>query len=96
MNFKYVGTLKSGKHTVLALDKTFEKGDEVPLTQQNVDNFAHRFDNIRVASVPEVEPPADDPPADEPPKTSAKKPPADEPPADEPPKVSTKKPPAKK
>lgn len=54
MNYEYVGTLKSGKHQVLALDKTFYAGDEVPLTQQNVDNFSHRFENIRKAKAAEL------------------------------------------
>lgn len=56
-NYEFVGTLKNGRHTVVALDKTFEAGDEVPLTAENVKNFAHRFDNVRLAKAPKVEEP---------------------------------------
>lgn len=55
VNYEYVGTLKSGKHYVLDLDKTFYTGDEVPLTESQIKNFAHRFDNVRKAKAAEVE-----------------------------------------
>lgn len=53
-NYEYVGTLKSGKHTVLDLDKTFYAGDEVPLTESQAKNFAHRFENVRKAKAAEL------------------------------------------
>ena len=54
VNYEYVGTLKSGKHYVLDLDKTFYAGDEVPLTESQSQNFAHRFNNIRKAKATEL------------------------------------------
>lgn len=54
VNYEYVGTLKSGKHYVLDLDKQFEAGDEVPLTESQSKNFAHRFNNVRKAKAAEL------------------------------------------
>jgi hypothetical protein len=53
-NYEYVGTLKSGRHTVVALDRVFEAGDEVPLTEAETKLFAHRFDNVRKAKAVEL------------------------------------------
>jgi len=50
-NYEYVGILKNGRHTNLDLDKTFEAGDEVPLTAADVVAFDNKFSNIRAVEV---------------------------------------------
>jgi len=55
--YTHVGTLKSGRHTVLDMNKTFDAGDEVPLTEACVVAFGDKFDNIRlVEAVAKPEP----------------------------------------
>lgn len=48
-NYEYVGTLKNGRHTVVTLGRTFEAGEEVPLTEKETVLFAAKFDNVRKA-----------------------------------------------
>ena len=55
-NYEYVGTLKNGRHTVVTLGKTFEAGEEVPLTKQETELFAFKFDNIRKPKAAELKP----------------------------------------
>lgn len=53
-NYEYVGTLKNGRHTVVTLGKTFEKGEDVPLTEKETELFAFKFDNVRKAKPAEL------------------------------------------
>lgn len=53
-NYEYVGTLKNGRHTVVTLGKTFEAGEEVPLTEAETKLFAFKFDNIHKAKATEL------------------------------------------
>jgi hypothetical protein len=53
-DYTHVGTLRSGTHTVVELNKTFAAGDEVPLTETGATVFADKFDNIRKAKTTEL------------------------------------------
>ena len=53
-NYEYVGKLKNGRHTVVTLGKTFEAGDDVPLTEQETQLFAAKFENVRKAKATEL------------------------------------------
>lgn len=53
-NYEYVGTLKNGRHTVVTLGRTFEAGEEVPLTEKETVLFAHKFTNVRKAKAAEL------------------------------------------
>lgn len=55
-DYEFVGTLISGRHYNMELGRTFETGDEVPLTAENVTNYGGKFSNIRKAAPVEVEP----------------------------------------
>ena len=53
-NYEYVGTLKNGRHTVVTLGKTFEAGEEVPLTEKETVLFAAKFENVHKAKAAEL------------------------------------------
>lgn len=48
--FTHQGTLKNGRHYILALDKWFEAGEETPLTEADVEAFGDKFDAIKPLS----------------------------------------------
>ena len=53
-NYEYVGTLKNGRHTVVTLNRVFEAGEDVPLTEAETEIFAHKFENVRKAKAAEL------------------------------------------
>ena len=53
-NYEYVGTLKNGRHTVVTLNRVFEAGEDVPLTEAETTIFAHKFENVRKAKAAEL------------------------------------------
>ena len=53
-NYTHVGKLKNGRHTVVTLNRVFEAGEDVPLTEAETEIFAHKFTNVRVVDAPDL------------------------------------------